>query len=211
MASYEMQESNLPNKEGKRILFPRMRLRGQANLDEMTQKICEASSFTPGDVKGIVQALSEEIAREIADGKSVKIEGIGVFSPALGLREGAERETGEEGDPRRNAASIHVKDIHFKADKNLLRQTDRQCALERSTWKFRKSSTKYTPEERLRLAKEYLAAHQFLTVADYCQLTGLLRDAAARELRRWNADEASGIESKGSGTHKIYIIKEQHT
>ena len=200
-----MQESNLPNKEGKRILFPRMRLQGQADLDDMIQNICHASSFTPGDVKGMVRALAEEIAREMSAGKSVKIDGIGIFSPALGLKKGVERETGEEGATRRNATSIHVSDIHFKADKSLLRQTDSRCTLERSARKFRKSSAKYTPEERLAMAREYLEAHAFLTVAGYCELTGLLRNAAAQELKQWAADPASGITSKGARSHKVYV------
>lgn len=207
MASYEMQESNLPNQEGKRILFPRMKLWGQANLEDIVEKICEASSFTSGDVKGIVRALAEQIAYEMASGRSVKIEGIGVFSPALGLRKGAERETGEAGSARRNATNIQIDNVHFKADKELLRRTNSHCTLERSTRKFSKSSAQYTPEERLALAKRHLETHPFLTVTDYCQLTGLLRDTAAKELRRWKMDAASGIVTKGIGTHKVYVLR----
>lgn len=208
MASYEMQESNLPNEEGKRVLFPRMKLWGQTDLDEISRKISRATTFTPGDVKGLVQAFVEEMAAEMADGKSVKIDGIGIFIPALGLRDGFDRESGEEGDTRRNATSIYLKDIHFRVDKELLTQTARRCHLERSTWKFRKSSTRYTPEERLALAQQFLDTHPFLTVADYMQLTGLLRVTAAKELNRWKEDPSSGIGSRGRGSHKVYVRKE---
>ena len=208
MATYEMQESNLPGKDGERVLFPRMRLWGQMDLDEITKNICRASTFTPGDVKGMVQALSEEIARGMAEGRSVKIDGIGVFTPALGLREGFERETGKEGERRRNATSICVSRIHFRADKELLQETASHCRLERSTRKFRKSSTRYTPEERLRLAKEYLETRPYLTVANYAALTGLLRDTARKELNNWVEDKSSGIGSSGRGTHKVYVRRE---
>ena len=208
MASYEMQESNLPGKDGERVLFPRMKLWGQMDLDEITQKICRASTFSPGDVKGLIQALAEEIARGMAEGLSVKIDGIGVFTPALGLREGFERETGKAGDRRRNATSICLDRIHFRADKELLQETARHCTLERSAWKFRKSSKRYTPEQRLRLAQEYLSAHPYLTVADYAGLTGLLSEAARKELKHWSEDETSGIGSSGRGSHKVYVRKE---
>lgn len=33
MAEYNMQELNLPGEDGKRILYPRMKLYGQVNLD----------------------------------------------------------------------------------------------------------------------------------------------------------------------------------
>ena len=209
MASYEMQESNLPNEEGKRVLFPRMKLWGQANLDEIAQKVCRNSTFSPGEVKGMVQALAEEVAWAMGEGRSVKIDGLGVFTPALGLRNGFERETGEADDPRRNAASLYVKSVHFRADKGLLERTNGHCTLERSAWKFRKSSARYTPQARLQRAQEYLETHPLLTVADYCQLTGLLRSTAAKELRRWREDETSGISSRGRGAHRVYIKKQQ--
>lgn len=56
-------------------------------------------------------------------GYSVKIENLGVFTPALGLMKGRERESGEEDDTKRNAVSICLKDIHFKVDKELLHRT----------------------------------------------------------------------------------------
>ena len=208
MAYYELQESNLPNEDGRRIKFPRLKLTGQTSTDQIAEAIAHASTFTPGEVKGLIQSLATEIADAMSRGCSVKIDGIGIFTPALGLRDGFGRESGEEGDTRRNATSIYLKDIHFRVDKELLTQTARRCHLERSTWKFRKSSTRYTPEERLALAQQFLDTHPFLTVADYMQLTGLLRVTAAKELNRWKEDPASGIGSRGRGSHKVYVRRE---
>lgn len=207
MAEYDMQEMTLPNEEGKRVLFPRMRLWGQTELEELAERISYASSFTKGDIVGLVRALSDSIAAEMAMGRSVKIEGIGIFTPALGLRKGKERETGEEGESKRNAMSICLKDINFKADKEFIRNTARRCTLERSKHKFRRSQQKYTPEERLKLAQEYLTAHSYMTVADYSRLTGLLHVTAARELVRLAQEEGSGIGSTGKWSHKVYVAK----
>ena len=46
MATYEMQEMNLPNDEGKRILYPRMKLAGQDDLEEIARRISRATTFT---------------------------------------------------------------------------------------------------------------------------------------------------------------------
>ena len=62
-------------------------------------------------------------------------------------------------------------------------------------------------QERLERAKKYLEKNSFMTQADYCQLTGLLKSAASRELREWIANPESGIDYKGRGTHKIYILR----
>ena len=58
-------------------------------------------------------------------------------------------------------------------------------------------------------AKKYLEKNSFMTQTDYCRLTGLLKSAASRELREWIANPESGIDYKGRGTHKIYILKKQ--
>ena len=205
MAEYEMQESNLPNEDGKRVLFPRMRLWGQADLDKIVDKISYASSFTPGDIKGLVKALADEMACPMASGRSVKIDGIGVFSPSLALRDGYERESGEPGAPKRNAMSIWLNNVNFRADKELIENTGRRCILERSKWKFRHSSQVFSPQERLKMAQDFLCSNPFMRVADYCRLTGLLSDKAARELKQWSEEPESGIGCKGRGSHKIYV------
>ena len=179
MAEYNMQELNLPGEDGKRILYPRMKLYGQVNLETITEKIAYASSFTRGDIIGLMQAITDEIAYQM----------------------------GEEGDTKRNAVSICLKDIHFKVDKELLYRTARHCHLKRSTDKFQRSSQMFSPQERLERAKKYLEKNSFMTQADYCQLTGLLKSAASRELREWIANPESGIDYKGRGTHKIYILR----
>lgn len=154
MAEYNMQELNLPGEDGKRILYPRMKLYGQVDLETITEKIAYASSFTRGDIIGLVQAITDEIAYQMGQGYSVKIDNLGVFTPALGLRQDRERETGEEGDTKRNAVSICLKDIHFKVDKELLYRTARHCHLKRSTDKFQRSSQMFSPQERLERAKK---------------------------------------------------------
>ena len=95
MAEYEMQEMNLPNKEGKRVLYPRLVQRGQADTDYIAKTLAQKSAFSKGDVVGLLQELGEELAYQMGQGKSVKLDGIGTFVPSLALRADKERETGE--------------------------------------------------------------------------------------------------------------------
>ena len=203
-----MQELTLPGEEGKTVLYPRMRLWQQAGLDEIAAHIQQASTFSKGEIIGLVQELARQIAYEMSQGKSVKIDGLGIFTPALGLREGRERETGQAGTPRRNAASICLRGVNFRADKQLVQDTARTCTLERASLKFRRSSARFTPGQRLELAQTYLAKHPYLRVADYGRLTGLLPNAASKELRQWAARPDTGIAASGRGTHKVYVKRE---
>lgn len=86
MAEYEMQEMNLPNKEGKHVLYPRLVQRGQVSTDYIAKVLSQKSSFTKGDVIGLLQELADEMAYQMGDGKSVKLDGIGTFVPSLELR-----------------------------------------------------------------------------------------------------------------------------
>ena len=190
MAKYEMQELNIPSEEdGRRILYPRLVLEGQDGLDELTERMCRYTTFAPAEVKGIVQLLAEAMADSMARGRSVKIEGLGIFTPRLGLRKGFEPETGLPGSTRRNATAIRVDGVRFKPDKELVRDIDQACRLERSERKFRQSSRQ--------------------TVSLYERLTGLLHVAASRELRQWAKQEGTGILASGMGSHRVYVRQEE--
>ncbi|ADV44522.1 HU family DNA-binding protein [Bacteroides helcogenes] len=209
MAEYDMQELTLPNEEGKRIFYPKMQLYGQKDLEDIARTVAYATSFTRGDIKGLLQAVTEEIACSLGGGYSVKIEGLGIFTPALGLRQGKERESGEEGDPKRNAASICLKDVNFKADKDFVRNAGQRCHLQRAQYKkCRRSSQLFAPQERLDMAKDYLCKNLLISVAEYSRLTGLLKTAAAKELKEWASQPETGIGYKGRGTHKVYVLRE---
>lgn len=213
MAEYQMQELTLPNEEGKKVTYPRIKLWGQVDLEYIARHINYASTFTPGDIIGLVRALTEAIASEMAQGNSVKIDGLGIFTPSLGLRPQAEEQLdlreSEGKEYRVSAASIYLRNINFRADKELIQQTGQKCRLSKSEWKARRSSRRYTAEQRLQLAQDYLKTHPMLRVKDYCALTGLLRNAAASELKLWSETPGSGIDHMGTGSHKVYVRKEQ--
>ena len=205
MAEYQMQASNLPSEDGEKVLFPRIKIWGQVDLDYLAQRINYSSTFTPGDIIGLVKSLTQAIAREMGEGHSVKVDGLGIFTPSLGLRKGFEREDAGQGGQKRNVRSICVDNIDFRADKDFIQETGMNCRLDRSQWKFRRSSDRYTAGERLELAQNYLKQHPILKVSDYCELTGLLRNAAARELKQWSETPDSGIGHTGRGSHRVYI------
>jgi predicted histone-like DNA-binding protein len=205
MAEYEMQEMNIPNAEGKKVLYPRIVQHGRTDSKELANMMAVGTSFGAAEISGMLEMLAEHLAKQLANGQSVKIDGIGTFTAALSLAKDKERETGDEGSRRRNAQSIAVGGINFRADKQLVTKTNGFCTLERSTRKFQRSSDKYTAEERLQMALQYLSEHPFMRVRDYATLAGLVHSTAAKELKEWAKDENIGIKTIGRATHKVYI------
>lgn len=85
MALYEMKEMPDINKTGERILYPRLAMVAQTSTEELVREIASGSSFTPGNVQGLLVQLYVEIAHQLAQGRSVKLDGIGVFTASLAL------------------------------------------------------------------------------------------------------------------------------
>lgn len=207
MAYYKMQEVPDLRKDGTQTTRPRLAGGQVITLDRLAGQVAQGTTFTPGEVVGLVGTLCRHIAWELGNGNRVKIAGLGTFSASLGLAGDAEPET-PDGTTRRNARSIRARGVNYKADKQLVRDTDRHLRLERSPEKPRRSSTRYTPAERLALARTWLDTQPVLTAAQYATLTGLCATPAREELRRWAADPSSGIGTTGRGTHRVYVRRQ---
>ena len=208
-AKYVMQEAVDLNNEGKTLRYPRMVMEQCCETDELARWVASGTTYGEGEVRGILSEVARWMALTMAQGRSVRREGLGLFTPALGVRRGKEREEADGSTGRRNASSIRVSRIHFRADRELVRATDRHCVLERASGQGRRSVSKYTPEERLALAQRYLEQHPAMSIGDYAALTGLSASTAGRELRRWYQTPGTGIGASGFGTHRVYVKREE--
>ena len=204
-AKYVMQEVIDLHNEGQTLLYPRLEMEENCSLDELAQQVAEGTTFSAGEVKGVICQVAKRMAMTMGMGRSVTLDGIGTLSPALGLKKGREREEPDGSGTRRNATSIEVNDVHFRVDKELVREVNRHCRLERSSTQRRLYRSKYTPEERLALALRFLEEHPFIRVGEYAALTGLSQTTAGQELRRWAQTEGSGIDTKGVRSHRVYV------
>ena len=111
---------------------------------------------------------------------------------------------GEE--TKRNARSLRLTGINYRADKVLVKKANRHCKLERAG-ESRLHHTPYSKEERLKLAHQYLEEHGAMRVVEYMELTGLSRTKATLELKEFRQDDSSGITYIGRGSAKVYVKK----
>ena len=163
-------------------------------------------SMTRDAIKGVVTLIAEKLALCMAEGRSVKLDGIGTFSAKLGVRNGALPDGFEPGETKRNAKNIEVSGVNYRADSELVRQTDRKCTLVKDgESRIKKPAT--TLAERTEKARRYLEEHPLMRVKDYAWLTGLSYTAASLELRRIVADESSPITYTGQRSQKYYILR----
>ena len=203
MAKYIMAPmSNRKTAEGNVPSYPRVLIEHRTNSEEIAQILSKYTSFTKGDILGVISALGEVIASELVAGHVVYLDGIGRFSPSLKLKDGVEPEQ-EHKEGHRNANSIEFHSINFRPSKELVNMCNVKGELTRA--KIHKSDPmSSTLEDRCQTAINYIKASGFLKFRDYVDLTGLSRNKASQELRELK--DAGFLGCRGGGSHVVYIL-----
>ena len=194
------------NGKGEDKSYYRIQKYGNVSTDKLLHRICDrgGSGLSRGSVAHVLDTVSEELAYLLASGYSVTIDGFGTFSASIGVREDKEQDTMDGDEVKRNARSLEVKNVTFRSDKELVKEVNRRCELERAGVR-RVHRSKYNKEERLKLALDYLSSHSVMRIQDYVELTGLSRTSATLELKEFRENPESGITFNGRGTTKVYI------
>ena len=208
MTKYIKQEMNDLDGKGKKRSYYRLQTIRNLSGEEFIEMMAgRHAGVNPAMVKQVFYQAAEDMAFYMAMGYTVTIDGIGTFKPTLGMRRGKKMEQLDGEGPKRNAQSIRVNGVNFRADKKLIRRTDYECELERGETK-RISRSPYSKEERLKLAQDYLETHPYMRVNDYAFLAKLGKATATKELREFSNHPESGITWTGSRSSKLYIKKE---
>ena len=165
-------------------------------------------SMSKDAIEGVLSLVHEKLSLSLAEGYSVKIDGLGTFSAKLGVRGDALPDTFEPGHSRRNAKNIEVTGVAYRPASELISDTRAKCTL-KSAGESRIRKSKYTLTERVEKARNYLQDHPLMRVDDYARLTGLSRTTASLELRSIASAPASGITSTGQRSQKYYILQKK--
>lgn len=207
-AEYIMQEMRDLHNEGQTLLYPRIVLKGQIGTEEMLESMTHGTTFNAAEAGGVLKLAATYLAKMMANGYSVRIEGIGIFAPTIGLKKGKEREQADGSGTRRNASSLRFTGASFRPDTELIQQMQLTGQLRRSERDGSLRKPKYDADERLVKLKEYLAQKKRISIGEYAYMMGMSHSTAGRELRRWAGDAASGIESWGAGAWLRYTLRE---
>ena len=204
MAKYIKQEMPDMAGTGEKKAYYRMKTEQHFDAEKFVKWMTRYGGIGCGEAMRVLMQASETMAELLAMGISVDIEGFGSFSATIGLKKGKEMDSFEGDEEKRNAVSLCVNGVNFRADKKLVREINRRCDLKRGgERRLRKSP--YTPEERRKLALQYLEQEGIMHGSDYANLTKLSKTMAGRELIALRKDPTSGITTKGRATAKVYV------
>jgi len=216
MPNYVLQEMSEEMGNGQKKVYPRMQTYSLHDFNTVIRHMREYSgSFSEGAIRGVMDALVTTMKSWMPLGHNIKIDGLGVFSLTLGFdtatpSEATEAKKQKKGDaddePRTKYRHVCIKGINFKPDPKLLELMNQEATFERAETDVvvpRKPNDSL--EERIRKALAVIDRQGYMTLSDYAIATSQSRTTASKDLRHMTSDPTSGITTRGSHSHKVWI------
>ena len=212
MANFVLQELPDEMTDGKKIVYPKMQTYSLHDYETVIKHMhTYAGSISDGLIRAVFDALVSTMQSWMPLGHSIKIDGLGVFSLSLGFDTStpSEKDISQKQDGeglKTKYRHICIKGINFKPDAELLKEMNKQATFDRvNTDVVVPKKCKYSREERLEKAKAIISAYGYMTLTDYALATEQSRSAASNDLKRLAADDDSGITTRGSHSHKVWV------
>ena len=205
MAKYIKQEMVDLSGKGEEKVYYRIQTQRNIDLKEFAEYIGSHNSLmNKALVENVLAHVTDALAKLLGNGYSVTIDGLGTFKATVGLEKDKEMDSFDKKETKRNAQSLRLTGINYRADKVLVKEANRHCKLERGG-ESRLHQSPYSKEERLKMALEYIGQNGAMRVIDYLGLTSLSRTKATLELKEFREDASSGITTLGRGSAKVYV------
>ena len=211
MAKYVLQELPEEMTDGKTIVYPKMQTYSLHDFETVIEHMHDyAVSFSEGMIRGVFDALVSVMKSWMPMGHNIKIDGLGVFSLALGFDESSPSEKAAmenaDNNPKTKYRHVCIKGINFKPDPKLLLALNKEATFERGEANVQvPQKTKLNREERIAKAKAIITKNGFMTLYDYANATHQSRSVASKDLQKIVADPTSGITTRGSHSHKVWV------
>lgn len=146
---------------------------------ELAKEIQNECSLTIADVKAVLIALGDKLAKHLGDGDKVHIEGIGHFQVNLRCKEEVRTTHSVRSE------NIEFKSVSYRADNDLKKHLRTQ-EIQRSPTKTH--SITMTEEETDRMLTGYFKTHETLTRRQFEILCSQVKSTAHRILRKLMED-----------------------
>ena len=197
-AEYDLGRGPNSGEEEDNKLHPRIVSKGTVDYRQLAKSLSRSSTFMEGEIRGLINALEEEIIYYLQEGYEVKLGDMGYFSLKLKSR--------PVSDPKEiRSYSISVDNVNFKASAEIKRRI-KTTTLVRAKYGF-SQSPKIDQEECKSRLLEYLKDNPMITRKQYSAITGLLKNKAFESL---NAFVQEGLLKKnGNRAHLYYTLEKE--
>ena len=185
-----------PNSQGtnKKRYHARVVSSNRISTNELAEEIQNECSLTIADVKAVLIALGDKLAKHLGDGSKVHLEGIGYFQVNLQCKE-------EVRTPRSiSSENVEFKSVSYRAD-NELKKYLRNQKIQRSQTKIH--SLEMTAEEIDQKLTDYFKKHDTLTRSQFEVLCTQVKSTAHRILQKLVKD--GKLKNVSTKQHPVYM------
>ena len=201
-AQYDFKEN--PNSKGdgeKQPLHPRIVYYGTIPTRRIFEDIVESSSYTLGDLEGMMTAITERMAHYMVEGYRVELGRIGYFSATLKTL----RPVMDKKEIR--SSSVYFDNINYRASAWMRKRTRGFVERVEPQFALRQSSKLSDPECKRRMLA-FIEENGYITRIDYTNITGKLKNKALAELNKFV--EEGVIDKKGKGVRLVFVKYVKH-
>ena len=190
-----------PNSQGtnKKRYHARVVTGNRISTNELAKEIQGECSLTIADVKAVLIALSNKLAKHLGEGDKVCIEGIGHFQVNLRCKEEVHTTHSFRSE------NIEFKSVSYRADNDLKKHLRKQ-KIQRSQTKVH--SAPLTEEEIDQKLTDYFQTHETLTRRQFEVLCTQVKSTAHRILQK--LVENGKLRNVASAHNPVYMPANRH-
>ncbi len=208
MPKYKLQEMYDVRQTGERRVYPKLDAYRLLDAEEFIEKMHSYDrAISPSVIRAVLMNLSDTLKRMLSLGYTVKVDELGTFSLSLDFDDDKPKVM-QQADDKMAYRHVTVKNVNFKVDPSLLKDLRYETELERemSGVKVIKKQL-FTLEQRIERALAVIERDGFIRLTDYAAINNLSRTSASQELKMICANPDGPLDTKGRGSHKVWVKK----
>ena len=208
MPKYKLQEMYDVRQTGERRVYPKLDAYRLLDAEEFIEKMHSYDrAISPSVIRAVLMNLSDTLKRMLSLGYTVKVDELGTFSLSLDFDDDKPKVM-QQADDKMAYRHVTVKNVNFKVDPSLLKDLRYETELERemSGVKVIKKQL-FTLEQRIERALVVIERDGFIGLTDYAAINNLSRTSASQELKMICANPDGPLDTKGRGSHKVWVKK----
>ena len=185
-----------PNSQGtnKKRYHARVVSSDRITTDELAEEIQNECSLTITDVKAVLIALGDKLAKHLGEGSKVHLDGIGYFQVNLQCKEEVRTTRSVRSD------NVEFKSVSYRADNELKKHLKKQ-KIQRSQTKIH--SVEMTEEEIDQKLTDYFKTNDTLTRSQFEVLCTQVKSTAHRILQKLVKD--GKLKNVSTKQHPVYM------
>ena len=206
MPKYKLQEMYDVRQTGERRVYPKLDAYRLLDAEEFIEKMHSYDrAISPSVIRAVLMNLSDTMKRMLSLGYTVKVDELGTFSLSLDFDDDKPKVM-QQADDKMAYRHVTVKNVNFKVDPSLLKDLRYETELERemSGVKVIKKQL-FTLEQRIERALAVIERDGFIGLTDYAAINNLSRTSASQELKQICANPEGPLDTKGRGSHKVWV------